>query len=215
MGMQQQRAISGNPLMNTAQNNLQATAGGAFLNSNPYVDAMFNQAFRGIAPSINATFGGGNRTGSNAHTQAFAQTASDLATDIYGGNYANERNKQLQAAALGPAFAANDYTDIAQLGGVGAMVEGQAGRQLQDQMNRFNYYQNFPEQKLNQYTATLSGLPGANFGTTTQEGIGGNPLTGAIGGGIAGYGLSQAFPALGPYSLPIAAGGAILGGLFS
>ena len=187
------RAGVGNPLVQASQANLVDTASGNFLNSNPYLDATFQQAMRSALPSINATFGMGSRTGSNAHTQAIGQTASDLLTDIYGDNYQQERGRQLQTAALAPAFAANDYQDIQALFNAGGIVEGKANQVLQDRMNRYNYYQNLPEANLDRYAQVVYGNPGINFGTSTTEGIDGNPLTGAVGGGLLGYGAAQQF----------------------
>ena len=65
---------------------LSDTIQGKFLNSNPYLDNMFGAAARAtntqynnqVMPGINATFGAGGRTGSNAH-----QTALDMANQNY------------------------------------------------------------------------------------------------------------------------------------
>jgi hypothetical protein len=91
----------------------EATARGDMLNANPYVDQMFNRAADNVvekyktatAPALQgAMIGAGKAYGSQAQEQALrarqglSQELSGLATDIYGGNYAAERDMQMQAA---------------------------------------------------------------------------------------------------------------------
>jgi hypothetical protein len=114
--MMQDRAQYGSPVNQTAQNQLSQTNAGGFLNSNPWLDRTYEMGARAVMPGINATFGGANRTGSNAHTTALGQGLGDLATGIYGGNYQQERGRQLQAASLSPALAGTDYQDMSKKG---------------------------------------------------------------------------------------------------
>ena len=149
-----------------------------------------------------------------------------LANQIYGGNYQQERGRQLQAAGqlvglgsqalgtqlgfagLSPTLAGQDYADIDRLAGVGGAVEGLGGQALQDRMNRFNFYQNRPQQNLANYIAALQGNYG---GTTTQQG-GSNPLAGGIGGGLLGGSLlAGAGQTLSPWGVALGALGGLLG----
>lgn len=212
---------------------LAATSNGAFLNSNPYLDRMFGAAAQQVGqqynnqvmPGINATFGSGGRTGSNAHQQAldmandsFGSTIGNMAANIYGGNYQSERDRQMAAsmglgnlgtgiasgygslgqqnfgqqlsgAALGQQLGQNDWANIGQLGQIGQQLEGKAGQMLGDQQDRFNFYQNRPEQMMNNYVSWINGVPSVG-GSQTTEGEGGGGLSGAIGGGLAGAGLA-------------------------
>jgi hypothetical protein len=59
-----------------------------------------------------------------------------------------------------------DYFDIGQLLNIGQMVEGKAGETIQDQMNRFNFYQNAPENNFNAYLQRLAAIPGSGFSST-------------------------------------------------
>lgn len=216
--MMESRALQGSPLNTATQQTGLDTVSGAYLNSNPYIDAQFEQAMRGVLPHINATFGTGGRTGSVAHTNAVGSGLSDLATNIYGGNYQAERDRQMAAMAMTPSFANIDYAELGQLGNVGQAIEGKAQQALQDEMSRYSYYQNLPNAQLQQYSGIVNALPGG-YGTQQTEGAGGNPLMGAIGGGIAGAGLQSApffaaggaGAAFGPY-LPLIGAGL---GLFS
>jgi len=244
------------------------TLQGDFLNSNPYLDQTYQNAAEAMMPNINATFGGAGRTGSGTHGMSLGKGLGQLGADLYGGNYQQERARQMQAmglasqddlsrrgmdqsayqfqqnlglgaageanrglgitgslqqgaAGLAPTAAGLDWQNIAQLGNVGSQVEGMAGQALGDQMNRFNYYQNRPEDNLARYIAAIQGNYGSNT-VTNQSGGGGSPLAGAAGGALTGSALagaaSSAFPgafggaALGPWGM---IGGALLGGLLS
>lgn len=78
--------------------------GGDYLNSNPYLDAMFNKAAGKVGAQVNSQFSSAGRYGSGAHTGVLGESIGNLATDIYGRNYATERQNQQQAAAASPAF---------------------------------------------------------------------------------------------------------------
>ena len=196
---------------------LTGAAQGDFLNSNPFLDSMFDQASRGytraysdvVRPGITSNFATSGRTGSGLHANAidsadrnFAGGLSDLASSIYGQNYAQERGMQQAAAGslLGlqqgaggqvgdfwdrerqnqiatmfgaPDLANQDYTDFSQLAAVGASKEQFADLSLQEAMNRFNY-----EQQIGSDTGRLQfGYPylSGNWGGTstgTQTGTG-------------------------------------------
>lgn len=128
------------------------------------------------------------------------------------------------AQGLSGQMAGNQLQAISQFGGLAnagmapGMLSGQFadfGRQfqqagLQDQMDRFNYYQNLPNQSLNQFAGLLNPLLGGG-GVQSNQLPGGSRAGGALGGALAGAGTGAAF---GPYGALI--GGAIggLGGYF-
>ena len=266
-----QRAMSGNPLIGQAQQQLYDTLGdkyygmnpatsplayigsGAMLNSNPYLDAMFGQAAgrageqfsKYTMPGIASMFSQGGRYGSGAMGEAtnqaqqnFGNTISNLATNIYGGNYANERGLQQQALGqlgsdfgreralqlstlgLAPGLAQADYGDISQLGQLGSSQDAYRQSLLNADISRWDYGQNLTAQKLQQLSALLQGggaYSGASSSTTLPEAQS-NPLMGAAGGALAGYqvggmlGGATSGASLGPWG---ALAGAVLGGLFS
>ena len=81
-----------------------------------------------------------------------------------------EAGRQAAAIAGAPQMAQSDYFDIQAL-----LKAGQGGEQyqqaaLQDAMNRFNYEQNLPGQKLQQFTNLFSQAPAGTTSTTTQSG---------------------------------------------
>ena len=143
-----------------------------------------------------------------------------MAAGIYGGNYQAERDRQLNAstglgslgtglasaygqlgmqnytqqmggANLGMMLGQQDWQNIDRLLDVGGMVEGQSQKVLDDYMNRFNYYQQRPENQLNQYTAWLNGIPGAQFGTDNYDQDDGSAFGNFLGNMAGNYARSR------------------------
>ena len=116
--------------------------------------------------------------------------------------------RQLQAAGQLPgmqqAMDMRRQQGIGQLGSVGSAYENLAQRQLQDQIQRFQFGQQAPMQQLQQYAGLISPIAGGyptavNTGPSTQSG----GASGAFGGAVAGSALGT----------PGIVGGALLGGL--
>ncbi len=89
------------------------TASGGMLNNNPWLGQQFDAAAdavtrnfqQSVTPGINATFGMGGRTGSNAHMQAMQNSQQalgnqlgNMGASIYGNAYESERGRQMEAA---------------------------------------------------------------------------------------------------------------------
>ncbi|HZC82390.1 MAG TPA: hypothetical protein VE222_11880, partial [Nitrospiraceae bacterium] len=66
--------------------------------SNPYLQSTYDAAARQVTPRVNSLFEAGGRYGSGAHQGVLGQNLSDLANNIYGTNYQNERTRQFAAA---------------------------------------------------------------------------------------------------------------------
>lgn len=207
-----ERGMSGSPLTFAGGQNLADTLSGNYLNANPSLDATFNRAADQFKPRIDSMFSGAGRYGSGAHQGVMQEGLGNLATDIYGQNYANERRNQLGAATLAPQYANQDYTDLQAAMGAGGAIDAKAQQYLQGNLDRFNFYQARPQQKLNDYAQAVAGNSWGGQSTSTAPNSS-NPLLGAAGGALGAYGLSQ-IPALaglgGPWGL---AAGALLGGL--
>ncbi|HEX7766349.1 MAG TPA: hypothetical protein VF443_06510 [Nitrospira sp.] len=211
---------------------LNDAAGGKFLNANPYVDSMFNQASEGVGrqfrsnvlPGVASMFEGAGRYGSNAMGEqvgqaadSYGRTLDNLATQIYGGNYANERGfMQNASTALGtlglgantelgsqfarerfnqtsatkeaPTLAAADYNDPTVLGTLGQSQDARAQSLLQSDIDRWNYNQNQPQNMLSYYSQLLNGTAGFGGGTKSTS-ASGDPLMQALGYGMMGSSL--------------------------
>lgn len=178
------RAIAGNPLLPAAQQQQQAVIGGQYLNSNPY----FNQALAGATQgatqaymdAIKSAQGGASMAGrygsgvsadiQNRAANTLSNTLANKYGDLAFQNYNAERARQEAAVAGAPALANADYTDINQLLKTGQAQEDYANTALQADINRFNYEQNLPTAKLNQYAQYLSGTPQGSTTTSTSSG---------------------------------------------
>lgn len=113
-----------NPITMSGVQGLEQTASGAGLNANPYVNAEFNQAAAGVDSSVASQFEGAGRFGSGALASSLGSTNNNLATNIYGSNYANELQLQQQAqtalGSLGNSATTNTLS--------GSNILGQAGQ---------------------------------------------------------------------------------------
>lgn len=76
--------------------------------SNPYLDATFNKAADSVQNRLSSQFAGAGRN-IGASRAANASELNDLATNVYGGAYENERNRQLQYGSQQLGIGAQGY----------------------------------------------------------------------------------------------------------
>lgn len=202
-----QRAIYGSPVNNAASGELTKTLSGGYLNNNPYMDALVNQAQGdvirnyqdAILPSIDAldarSGSFGNSGVQNVLGQSryqLGQTLGDISTNLRGADYAAERNRMQSAVGMAPTIANQDYVDANALLQAGGAYQGQEQRNLSDAYARFTEARDYPKQQL----ATLGSTLGLNYGTQTT-GPGGNPAASGLGGALAGAQLGSIVPGIG------------------
>jgi hypothetical protein len=182
----QNRALMGNPLLPAAQQQQQNVIGGAYLQNNPYFNQAMQGAAQGATQNYNdaiaqaqSTLSRAGRFGSNVGADIQNRAATTLANTLankYGElayqNYAGERGMQNQAAQYAPTLAQADYADISQLANVGKTAEDYQKTALQADIDRFNFEQNKPYQKLSAYLGAAYGAPMGQVSTTTQSGGG-------------------------------------------
>lgn len=104
-------------------------------------------------------------------------------------DYNQERQNQMRSMFFAPQAANQDYYDIAQLAKAGGLEELKSGQHLQDKMNRFNFAQNNPWDRLSKYSQLALGYGnagGQSQGTsnTVQKTGGLGPIVGGIMGGL-------------------------------
>lgn len=165
LGTAANRAINGSPVQRDANTQLDKTINGDYLNSNPYLGQTYDLAAGKVRSSLDSQFNRNGTYGSSLHEGAMADNLGDLATKIYGGNYEQERARQMQGMLFAPQMAEADYNDSQRLAQVGQSFEGQAGKNLQDSMNRYNFYQNAPYARLQQLAGLVN--PTAQLGSTS------------------------------------------------
>lgn len=203
------RARTGSPIQSTGSDQYLKTLQGGYLNSNPYLDDMYNRAARpmvrnfqeAVAPTIQGNFAKAGRYGSNQYNTAQGQaqdtlsrSLGEMATDIYGRSYESERARQNELIKGAPEYAQGDYLDAMRLAGVGGQYEQQAGLDLQDAVNRWNFAQQEPWARLADYNAMVQGDYGRTNTTTQpiykqQQNTLGNVLGGLGGLGLLGLGF--------------------------
>ena len=189
MGGMRQQAIAGSPFIPATQNVVMQN----LMGTNPLQSA----AFRPVVEQIESQAARAGRYGSGYQQAAVANA---LAPYAY----------QAQQAAIQQAPAARQFgfADYGTLGEIGALREAQAGAELAADIERFQFEQARPSAKLADYLAMVQG---GTIGGETITPQFRQPLAGALGGGLAGAQLGQAFGATGMGVAPYAIGGGLLG----
>lgn len=183
--MAQERALAGSPLTGAAQAETLATIQGRGVN--PFLAGALEQTNRlageDYLRNIQKLQSGAasvGRYGSAAQGQLTGQAQDVFARALaeQGGQLAYnsaeaERQRQMAAVGAAPQMAQADYADIQRLLSVGGAKEAQSAAVLQDAMNRFNFQQNLPQMKLQQYANLYSTAPQGSTTTQTATPTGG------------------------------------------
>jgi hypothetical protein len=222
---------SGQRLLDPTLANVASTQSGAYLTpqSNPYLEATFNaaaapvtQQFRDATePGIQAEFARAGSFGGSAQNQAegiaqqnLGNTLQNLATNIYGGNYQQERQNQIRQQGLVPGLLDATFTPAQELMNIGG-IQQQFGQQTLDTtLQNLKDQYNWPFQILGQLGAALPTAVGGSY-VSQQTGPNPNaidPLTGGLAGLLGVGGLLGALGGGGGFGGGISA---LLGGLGS
>lgn len=195
---QVQTASDGNPLVSGASGQLSDTISGKYLHpdSNPYLSGTYDAAAgkvtenfeRSVLPGIASQFGATGGAGSTMHELALGSAAGDytdslrgLSSDIYGGNYAKERDRQMAATGMAPQMREAQFADAAQLRDAGARYESQSDKVIQDQVNRYNYDANKQQAALQDYMSMVTGNYGSTSTSRSSTSSAGSPFATALG----------------------------------
>jgi hypothetical protein len=177
-GMAEARARGGSPMLDAAQAETLSTIRGDRFNSNPYLDATYNRAAEGVTrqfnrsvlPNLESRFAGAGRMDSGAYMntlneagRGLAGELSGMATNIYGGDYTRERDRQMSATGAAPGMYEAGYAPAKMLGAVGGAREGYNQRLIDDLVKRYEWTQSEP----NNQVARYSNLIGAPVATST------------------------------------------------
>ena len=211
LAAQEQRALAGSPLREAGLRHAQQTLAGDYLRAgNPFTQGLIDRFGSTVGAEIDAQFAGQKgRFGSEGHIQAKTRGLGDALAAPLFGSYEAERARQFSQAQGAPALAATDYDDFARRAQVGARREELGQRQLQDEIARFEFGQNLPQQALRDYAGIISGQPGFISQTNVEPRFT-NPALGALGGGLYG---SQIANLMNQDNLLWPAAGAFLGAM--
>ena len=160
--------------------------GGQYLGPNPYLEAALKPgqdlAAKQYYDAINQTrsnLSGSGRLGSGAQVKLEGLAGENLANALVNQagnaayqNYATERGIQENTARYIPQLLQSTYAPSSQLLNVGQAREDYSNKALQSDIDRFNFQQNLPYQKLSQFTSTVAGQPLTTQSTTTGSGGG-------------------------------------------
>jgi hypothetical protein len=184
--MAEAQARAGSPLINQALAQQQGAVSGSYLGANPYLAAALRpgqesatQAYNEAIGGARSSLAGAGRYGSGAQVQLEGLAGKNLANALANQagqaayqNYASERGMQEQAARFAPQMAQAAYQPINQLLQTGQAREDYSQKALQSEIDRFNFAQNLPYQRLAQFTSTVAGQPLTTQSTTTGSGGG-------------------------------------------
>jgi len=174
----------GNPLLQSAQSQLQNTVSGGFLSGNPFFQGAYAPAAKAAETQFQTTLGDiaskaslAGRYGSGAMgslqdraTGIFGQNLANTAGQLAYQNYADERARQQAATLASPAMAQADYQDIQNMLQAGQIREGYTGQQQAADIAKFNFLQNQPQQNLQNYLSLVYGNPLGRVGQSTSSG---------------------------------------------
>jgi hypothetical protein len=179
------RALAGSPLTSGAISQQQGTIGGQYLGANPYLEAALRPgqqaATRAYEQAISGTrsqAAGAGRYGSGAQNQLESLSQQNLANALTNQagqaayqNYATERGLQQQSALAAPQLAQSQYADINQLLQAGQLGEQYKQAALESDIERYNFEQQKPYEKLSAYLGSVYGapVPMTTSGTSTVK----------------------------------------------
>lgn len=204
--MVRQRATQGSPVSANANWNAANTLGGQYLDpsSNPWLSKTYDAAASDMArnytnaavPAVNSTFSQAGRYGSGAHQNAIGDAGrtlgsnlSNLGTQIYGQNYGQERQNQMNVMGMSPQLASADYADAQALVGAGDAQRAFEQEGLTSAYNQWLLAQQAPYQNLDVLGNAISTTMGSG-GSTQAYGRGGGSNAGQyLGAGLTAAGL--------------------------
>ena len=187
------RATQGNAAVNAGQGMLEKTLKGDYLSpdSNPWFRQNVESAMGQVQGRLNNQFNNPGAFGSTAHQEVMNRGLGELASGMYGQNYANERANQMGAAGQALGYGAQDYNDLNAMLRVGDTTRQMSQDQLTQAYNDWLEQRNYPLQQLDILGNTI-GMAVGNQGSTLSTAPNpnqSNPWATALGAGLTGYGL--------------------------
>ena len=184
------QAATNTPEIDAARNLNAYTLGGGFLNSNPYLDQTFNRAADQVQSRMTNATAGNNLTNTGVQ-ETYNRGLNDLATNIYGGNFANERGNMVATLPYASAIPQQQSQMLLGAGDVGRDME---------QANINEAIRKFEEQRLYPYSQAdvlgraigLSMGSGGTISTTSPGYYQPSRTAGMLAGGLTGYGVGDA-----------------------
>lgn len=162
-----QRAAAGNPLQQSAETALQQNLQGG--QTNPFLDAMVQRAQGNVLSQGRSAMVGSGSFGNSGVNEQLTRGLGDVATQMYGQAYDQDRARQMQAIGIAPQLQQAGYQDASQLMNVGQIQQNQAQQQKDFGYQQFQEQQNLPYKQL----AAMAGPFGSGLGQTQTTSGGG------------------------------------------
>ena len=219
-----QRATLGAPDLNAARGMAADMAGGAYLNSNPwlgnnYTNAVIGQNAQNMANAFatgqaaqnDAAFARQGAYGGSAWSQKQGSDAANLAQQVgqMANNYQLQRagmgaqdyqsgvNNMLQAGSLAGNLSQDDWKAADYLRSMGSQQEGYQQKLLDSAQSQWNDAMNSPYKQMQSYFNMLTQAGGmGSTGVQTMYGGGQSPLGLGVGAGLLGLGAYNAVKAM-------------------
>ncbi len=213
-------------LTDDAQRQLLDSIRGKYLDEgNPHFQRMAEEVRAQVQPAISSRFSqaGEGAVHSPLAARAMGRGITSAIGDLAYRNYGDERLRQMQSVMQAPALAREDYADIAKRAEVGAALEDQRQRGINEAIARHDFKQYERDNALARYAALIQGYnPGyTTVGTQTarlpRQSIGANLLGGGLGGATLGSMIGPALSSgsqAGPIGALVGGGLGLLSGLF-
>lgn len=177
LDMTAQRALNGSPVTSASQQQISDTLNGKYLD--PSTAPGFQQALAdaktaystGTAAQTDAAFNRSGSYGGSAYDETKGQqnkAYGDSLNTLAGNFYQQGRNNQLQAAALAPQIANQDYTNLAALSTAGGSQDAYNQSQINSDIDKYNFNQQAPANNIQNYINLLNGA-GGNYASTTKS----------------------------------------------
>lgn len=160
-------AMGGSNVQTQVDRSLTDTAAGKYLGANPYLDQVFASASRPVVDNIQSQFSKAGRYGSAANQDVLGRSLGEMSANLYGTDYARERQNQLSAGNAITGYSSADRNR--QLQGAAMMNQiytNNANRQLQGLLfaPQFNQEQS-GQGALSRYLQAINGM---NVGQSTS-----------------------------------------------
>jgi hypothetical protein len=217
------------PRMSGALSQLQNTSDGANIGTiNPALQSRLDYLGENAANQAKSMMSGAGRYGSGLAQGKVAREVSGAQSGLLAQDYADERNRQLQASGLlgqiygagsdralqasgmAPTLNNNLYSNANRLAGVGDFWQQQNQNSINDAYANYNFQQQGPWDQVGRINSIAMGqgaLGGQKYGSPPPSQGGG--AKGALGGAMTGASMGSAF---GPWGAAIGGiGGGALG----
>ena len=184
---QASRAMQGSPVTDAASAELQKTLQGGYLNSNPYLSGMIDNASQDVLRNMTNLDARSGSFGNSGIQDTTNRNLAEVAMNFRGNDYSNERNRMMGAIGQAPGIANQDYVDAQQLQAAGQGFQQNNQANLTDQYNRFAEARAYPTQALQTMGSALNQNYGTQSSTTLPSQ---SPWATGLGTAATLYGLS-------------------------